>query len=64
MKQKEAKIEALRICTALIYAGVNFDNEESWEYIEKVEKEMDKIAESLRDRAVRLGGEFNQYTGH
>ena len=63
MTKREAKIEALRICTALINAGVTFDDNESEEYIRKVTAEMEQIAESLRIRAVKMGGDFNNYTG-
>jgi len=63
MTKREAKIEALRTCTALINAGVYWDNKTE-EEVEKIDEAMREIAESLRKRAVKLGGEFNQYTGN
>jgi len=63
MTKIEAKIEALKICTALINTGVTFDDNESEEYIRKVNAEMSQIAECLRKRAVKMGGEFNRYNG-
>ena len=66
MTQREAKIEALRIATAQLNNPPMYFEEDgvSLEDQEKICKELDKIAESLRLRAVKLGGEFNRYTGY
>lgn len=66
MKQREAKIEALRIATAQLNNPPMFSKGDGVceDDQEKIGKELDKIAEALRARAVKLGGEFNRFTGY
>ena len=64
MTKKEAKIEAMRIATAILIYPPDFEDNFSISDIRKIEKELKKISDSLYKRAVKLGGEFNQYTGY
>lgn len=64
MTQREAKIEALRIATAMLnnppdFSGTNVSIDDE----EKIHKEIRSIAASLQKRAEKLGGDFNQFTG-
>ncbi len=65
MTQKEAKIEALRSSVAWLNSGLSVDYEDRYtpEEEEKITKEKRKIIESLKNRAERVGGDFNEYTG-
>lgn len=66
MTKKEARIEALRICSAdlnTISGQLDFENEFSNGDEEKVRAAITEIANSLSDKAKRLGGDFNIYTG-
>ena len=65
MTKKEAKIEALRIAVAHLNNPPQFNKEDgvSLEDEEKILKELKIITEALRKKSVRLGGDFNQYTG-
>lgn len=65
MTQREAKIEALRCSVGWLNAmQTDYEDQYTPEEIEKIYKEKKKIIESLRKRAVRVGGDFNQYTGY
>jgi hypothetical protein len=63
MTKKEALVEALRICTGMINAGIDLEDEFSETDTDKIHKAMSGIAASLERRAVKLGGEFNPFTG-
>jgi hypothetical protein len=62
MTKREAKIIALRISTAVLHTastwGEDFGDDKN-----KIDAEIAKIANSLMNRAIRLGGDFNEYTG-
>lgn len=65
MTKKQAKIEALRIATALINAGVDFSGSGlKDEEIEAVMAALESVANLLYKKAVALGGDFNPYTGY
>lgn len=65
MKNKTAKVMALRTATGLLYNGLSLDWEEvDIEDVEKINNELKKIAESMYNRAAKLGGEFNRYSGY
>lgn len=63
MNKKEAKLVALRTATALINAGVYFHDEYSEAENAKIVHEMESISFLLYKKAVKIGGDFNQFTG-
>jgi hypothetical protein len=64
MTKRAAKIEALRICTGMINAGVDL-GDEYWEKdAQKIYDAMADIAKGLEERATKLGGTFNPLTGY
>lgn len=64
MTKREAKIEALRICTGMINAGIELGGEYSEKDQQKIYNAMEDIAKGLEERAVKLGGIFNPLTGY
>lgn len=66
MTKREAKIEALRICSSVIQnsaIGLDYEGELSPIDETKIDSEIKKISDSLYNQAARLGGDFNQHTG-
>lgn len=64
MTQKEAKIEALRCSVAWLNSmQTDYEGMYSQKDLDKIEAEKYKIVESLKIRAVKVGGDFNEYTG-
>jgi hypothetical protein len=58
MSKRDDKIHALRIATAaILYQIASLDLTEGETF------ELFKIAERLEERAVKMGGPFNPYTG-
>lgn len=64
MNQKEAKLLALRTATAMLNNPPDFEDTYPHKDLEKILKELNKIAESLEKKAFKIGGEFNRYTGY
>lgn len=67
MTRKEARNEALRICCAVLNAqcsNLDFEDEFTDKEEDKVRAEIQHIADSLYNAAVRLGGDFNENTGY
>ena len=64
MTQKEAKIEALRCSVAWLNTmQTDYDGVYSQKDLDKIDLEKYKIVEALKNRAIKVGGEFNEYTG-
>ena len=68
MTKREAKIEALRIATAILSNGIDSGG---WDNPEMEDKDNQKVLEALKDfrlktyiNATKMGGEFNAYTGY
>lgn len=63
MTKKEAQLEAQRLCVAILY-NANLDFED---YDEKDEVKISNFirveAEKIRKKAVKIGGDFNRFTG-
>lgn len=65
MTRREAKIEALRLATALLnnpptdWEGTDY----SYDDVDKILDELNIIAGVMEKRAEKLGGEFNKFTG-
>ena len=66
MTKREAKIEALRIATAMLNNPPIFyeEDELSEEYQRKIYEEISNIKDSIKKRAEKLGGDFNEFTGY
>lgn len=66
MTKREAKIEALRIATAMLNNPPLWYEEDgiSEEDQRKIYKELSNVKDSIKKRAEKLGGEFNQYLGY
>lgn len=64
MTKKEARIEALRICTGMIKAGIYLDDGYSEIDAKKIYSAMDDVANRLYRAAYKLGGDFNPLTGY
>ena len=64
MNQKEAKLLALRTATAMLNNPPEFEDAYPQKDLDKILKELDKIAETLYKKAVKIGGGFNRYTGY
>ena len=65
MTKREARIEALRLAVALLNNCRPFYNEAVIPEDEtKIFKELDVITDSLYNRAAKLGGDFNEFTGY
>ena len=63
MTKKEAKIEALRIASAMLIYPPDFEEDDRYSSKEeaKVIAELKTLSDTMYKRAVKLGGEFNQY---
>lgn len=65
IKDKTAKIMALRTATVVLYNSMELDWEEvPLENVEKINKHIEKLAEAMYKRAVKAGGEFSRYSGY
>jgi hypothetical protein len=64
IKDRTAKVQALRTATASLYASLSIDWEDAdMDDVEKINKHLKRLAESMYKRAVKMGGDFNPYTG-
>ena len=66
IKRITAKVMALRTAVAELNTAKSIDWDgicNDSESIDMINEEIEKIKETLRKRAVKLGGEFNQFNG-
>ncbi len=66
MTKREAKIEALRIVTAMLVYPPDFDEDDRFteNELDKIVSELKILSNSIYKRSLKLGGDFNQYTGY
>lgn len=56
---------ALRTATGVLFNALSLDWEDiNVEDAEAINKELENIAEAMYKRAVKLGGDFNKYSGY
>jgi hypothetical protein len=65
IKKKTAKVMALRTATGVLFNALSLDWEDvDMNDVEAINKELEQIAEAMYKRAVKLGGDFNKYSGY